>query len=55
MDERAAITDSIRAQVIARQYRASAHAQEEMDAEYYLLDDVLTASGDGVLLENYPT
>jgi len=26
-----------------------------MDAEYYLLDDVLTASGDGVLLENYPT
>ena len=49
------IVARIRAQANARHYRASAHAQEELDAEYYTLDDVLTALGSAVLLENYPT
>ena|SRR5437588_153164 len=50
MDE---ILRKIRKQALEQSIRITQHAQEEMDDEEITLDEVLTAIGNGHILENY--
>jgi Domain of unknown function (DUF4258) len=43
----------IQRQAAAEAFRVTQHAQEEMDAEEIMLDEVLAAIANGQILENY--
>lgn len=53
-DDAAGMVAQVRSLIVSGQFRVTQHAQQEMFAEAFTLDDVVAAIDTGQLLEDYP-